>query len=792
MKVSENWLREWVNPALNTEQLASVLTMAGLEVDAINPVAGTFNNVIVAQVTATKPHPQADKLTLCEVDIGKEQRLKVVCGAANVRSGLKVALAQIGATLPNDLVIKETKIRGELSQGMLCSAAELGLLDTSEGIIELANEAPLGKDLRAYLALNDSVLDIDLTPNRADCLSVIGVAREVAALTQSSLVPIAIADIKPKIDEVKTVNLTALEACPQYCGRVIRGINSQAVTPLWIQERLRRAGQRIIHPIVDITNYVMLELGQPMHAFDFNYLKGDIVVRYSNKNETIELLDGQQLSLPEGVLLIADNKEPLAVAGVMGGAQSAVNEATVDIFLESAFFSPPVIAKVARRFGIFTDSAQRFERGVDPNLQVKAIERATALILEVAGGDAGPIILEQGQQFLPVNQPIQFNPLKVKKLTGLDISEAEIKQILLHLGMSITEKEKIWQVTAPSYRFDIHLDVDLVEEVVRLFGYDRIPGQKLIAPIVTGEINPLEVLSIKFNHFFTARKYYETISYSFVDPDLQRIICPNTEALSLLNPISSELSQMRVSMWPGLIASMIHNIHRQQTTIKFYENGVVFNAIDGKIQEENCIAGLLTGEYAPLSWLEEKRKLDFYDAKGDLETLFRLLNLKDVRFKASEHSALHPGKTAEIIWQSQTIGWCGVLHPRLADALDLADEVILFELKTQPLTKSTIAHYHKISKYPQIRRDLSFLVNKQVTAEEIKLAVMEVVNPKLLKSFDIFDVYTGKAIPADKKSLAIAITLQDNNRTLIDEEINEIISAIIKELTDKFTITLRD
>ncbi|MGQ3889877.1 phenylalanine--tRNA ligase subunit beta [Legionella sp. CNM-1927-20] len=792
MKVSENWLREWVNPALNTEQLASVLTMAGLEVDAVNPVAGTFNNVIVAQIIQTKPHPQADRLTLCEVDIGKEKPLKVVCGATNVRAGLKVALAQIGAILPNDLVIKETKIRGELSQGMLCSVAELGLLDTSEGIIELAKDAPLGKDLRDYLALNDSVLDIDLTPNRADCLSVIGVAREVAALTQSSLMPISTTEVKPEIDEVKAVNLVALEACPQYCGRVICGINSQAVTPLWMQERLRRSGQRAIHPIVDITNYVMLELGQPMHAFDFNYLKGDIVVRYSNKNESIELLDGQQLSLPEGVLLIADNKEPLAVAGVMGGAQSAVNETTVDIFLESAFFSPPVIAKVARRFGIFTDSAQRFERGVDPNLQVIAMERATALILEIAGGHAGPTILKKEQQFLPVNQPINFNPLKVKKLTGLDVSEAETKQILTHLGMFITEKEKMWQVTAPSYRFDIHLDVDLVEEVVRLYGYDRIPGSKIVAPLVTGEINLLEVLSIKFNHFFTTRNYYETISYSFVDPELQRIICPNTEALTLLNPISSELSQMRVSMWPGLIASMIHNIHRQQTTIKFYENGVIFNSINGKIQEENCVAGLLTGEYSPLSWLEEKRKLDFYDAKGDLEALFRLLHLKDVYFKPSEHPALHPGKTAEIIWQNQTIGWCGVLHPRIADALDLSDEVILFELKTQALTTSTTTHYCKISKYPQIRRDLSFLVNKNILAEEIKMAVMQIVNPQLLKSFDIFDVYTGKAIPADKKSLAIAITLQDNNRTLIDEEINEIISAIIKELTGKFAITLRD
>ncbi|WP_419419319.1 phenylalanine--tRNA ligase subunit beta [Legionella sp. D16C41] len=793
MKVSESWLREWVNPKLQIEQLAALLTMAGLEVDAINPVAGNFNKVIVAQVIQTKPHPQADRLTVCEVDIGAKQPLQIVCGATNVRTGLKVALAQVGAILPNDLVIKETKIRGELSQGMLCSATELGLLATSEGIIELASDAPIGTDLREYLVLNDSVLDIDLTPNRADCLSILGIAREVAALTQSTLTANLTANkVKPEIDEVKAIHLAAEDACPQYYGRVIRGINLQAVTPLWMQERLRRSGLRIIHPIVDITNYVMLELGQPMHAFDFNYLEGDIVVRYSNENESIELLDGQQISLPKGVLLIADNKRPLAIAGVMGGAQSAVNDTTTDIFLESAFFSPPVIAKVARRFGIFTDSAQRYERGVDPNLQLVAMERASALILEIVGGHAGPIIVNNKQEFLPTNLPIKFNPAKVKQLSGLEIPMLEIQQILTHLGMAVVDEEEAWYVTAPSYRFDIHLDVDLVEEVIRLYGYDRISGNKMVVPVTAGIINPIEVLLTKFSQFFTARNYYETISYSFVDPELQKIICPDIEALTLLNPISSELSEMRLSMWPGLIASMIHNIHRQQTTIKFYESGVIFNLNAGKIQEENCLAGLLTGDFASVSWLEEKRKLDFYDAKGDLEALFQLLKLDDVSFKQSEHPALHPGKTAEIMWQNQSIGWCGVLHPRLADALDLSDEVILFELKLQSFVTSKEIRYRKISKYPQIRRDLSFLINKDIAVDEIKKVVMQTVDPTLLKSFDIFDVYTGKHIPADKKSLAVAITLQNNNRTLIDQEINEIISAIIKTLTEEFAITLRD
>ncbi|STX29865.1 Phenylalanyl-tRNA synthetase beta subunit [Legionella beliardensis] len=793
MKVSENWLREWANPALNVEELAALLTMAGLEIDAINPVAGHFNKVIVAQVVQTKPHPQADRLTLCDVNIGKDYLLKIVCGAANVRTGLKVALAQIGAILPNDLTIKETKIRGELSQGMLCSATELGLLDVSEGIIELAEDAPIGADLREYLVLNDCVLDIDLTPNRADCLSVLGIAREVAALTQSNLVTIPTLTVKPHIDEQKTIHLEALDACPQYCGRIIRGINSQATTPFWMQERLRRAGLRVIHPVVDITNYVMLELGQPMHGFDLNQLKGDIVVRYSHENEAITLLDGQEVTLKEGVLLIADNDTPLAIAGVMGGVQSGVSETTTDIFLESAFFNPRAIAKVARRFNLFTDSAQRFERGVDPNLQVIAMERATSLLLEIVGGQAGPVTLKTEPEHLPTNPVIKFNPNKVKQLTGLDIAATEIGQMLSHLGMSVKKEEAIWQVTAPSYRFDIHLDVDLVEEIVRLYGYDKIQGTSMIAAIQAGVTNPAEVLLAKFNRFFIARNYYETISYSFVDPELQKILCPNVDALTLLNPISSELSQMRVSMWPGLIASMIHNIHRQQTTIKFYENGVIFNVVDGKIAEEHCLAGLLTGDFAPLSWVEEKRKIDFFDAKGDLEALFQLLQLEEVCFKPNDkHPALHPGKTAELIWQNQTIGWCGVLHPRIADALDLTDEVILFELKLKSLTKDNIVRYRKISKYPQIRRDLSFLVAKEVTIDQIKKVVVQVVKPELLRSFDVFDVYTGKHISADKKSLAIAITLQDNNRTLIDEEINEIISAIINKLNEEFAITLRD
>ncbi|WP_028388358.1 phenylalanine--tRNA ligase subunit beta [Legionella fairfieldensis] len=792
MKVSALWLREWVNPSLNEQQLAELLTMAGLEVDAVSPVAGDFSQVIVAEVLGTTPHPQADKLTLCEVDTGKGNPIKVVCGASNVRAGLKVALAQVGAQLPGDLLIKESMLRGELSQGMLCSVAELGLADVSDGIMELEEDAPVGTDLRSYLALNDQVLDIDLTPNRADCFSVSGIAREVAVLTQSSLKPLPNKANEPVIDEALTINIQASEACPQYSGRIIRGLNPEAHTPIWMIERLRRAGLRSIHPVVDVTNYVMLELGQPMHAFDLQRIKNNLTVRFAQPDETLKLLDGQTIGLNESVLVIADHEKVLAMAGVMGGEESAVQEGTTDIFLESAFFNPVTIAGVARNYGIVSDSSQRFERGVDPALQAVALERATTLLVDIAGGAVGPISLISEPSFLPPERSLLFNPEKVKQITGLTVAESTMIEMLQGLGMRVDKSNKLWKVSVPSYRFDIHFDVDLVEEISRLYGYDKMKGDKQVAEIQAGTINPLEALATQVSHVFTARGYHETISYSFVDPELQQLLYPDRQAMQLLNPISSELAQMRTGMWPGLLASMIYNIHRQQTAIKFFEAGVIFDWQKGCLQEHSCIAGLLTGEQGALNWSEKTRKFDFYDLKGDLEALFSTLHLSSIRFIPAEHSALHPGKSAAITLHDQHIGWCGVLHPRLADALDIQDEVMLFELRLNAFIEKSPVRYQPISKFPQIRRDLSLLVANEVTAAQIEALVRKVVNADWLKAFDVFDLYTGETIPAGKKSLAVALTLQDDRRTLVDTEINAIIDAIIKKLKEEFAITLRD
>lgn len=793
MKISKLWLREWVNFSLTEQELASQLTMAGLEVDAVSPVAGAFTNVIVAEVLNTKPHPDASKLTLCEVNVNADKPLSIVCGAANVRPGLKVALAMIGAALPGGIHIKESKLRGELSQGMLCSVTELGLEEQSEGILELAQDAPVGMDLREYLQLDDSILDVDLTPNRADCFSMLGVAREVAVLNKIPLNQPEITAVTPVIDDVLAIHLQNPAACPNYCGRIIRSIDSSATTPLWMSERLRRGGIRAVHPVVDVLNYVMLELGQPMHAFDLETLESNINVRFATADECLTLLDGQEVTLSEKVLVIADAKKPLAIAGIMGGEASSVQPHTKDIFLESAYFNPITIAGVARIYGLSSDSSQRFERGVDYKLQLKALERATALILSITGGKAGPVIEVTDKQHVPSEAVFTFDTDKVKRLTGVAIPVAEMKDLLQGLGIAIVEeKNALLTVKAPSHRFDIQQDVDLVEEIIRLYGYDTLEAQSMQGVIRVGTTNSIERIATEIALWFRDRGYNETISYSFVDPELQEALYPQKEFMQLLNPISSELSQMRLGMWPGLLASMIYNVHRQQNTIKFFEIGVVFDVHNKQLQERSCVAGLLMGEKGSMNWSEAARSYDFFDLKGELQALFSCLKIPSVEFVPAVNEALHPGQAAQIKINDKLAGWIGVVHPKLADALDIQQEAILFEIDLATVVTSTTARYKTISKYPKIRRDLSLLVDEQISALQIEQAVRKCIKQDWLKSFEVFDVYKGVGIPEGKKSLAIAMTLQDDKRTLVDSEINSLISAIIEMLQNEFSIILRE
>ncbi len=791
MKVSELWLREWVRPTKTLAQLAEELTMAGLEVDGVYPVAGEFQKVVVAKVVRTMPHPEADKLTLCEVDMGASTLVPVVCGAQNVRANLMVALALPGASLPGGIHIKESVIRGQTSKGMLCSTAELGMEDSALGILELAEDAPIGVSLRDYLQLDDHVLDIDLTPNRADCFSILGVAREIAALNQLPLQTVPREISPPVIDQSMKITLQAPEACPKYCGRIIRGINTHALTPFWMKERLRRSGLRAIHPVVDVTNYVMLELGQPMHAFDLQTLDGQINVRFAHEKETLVLLDGQEVTLNEKVLVIADDHKSLAMAGVMGGEASSVQEHTTDIFLESAYFNPKMIAGVARFYGLSSDSSQRFERGVDPSLQMIGLERATQLLQSIVGGEVGPVVMESNSHFLPSHETIVFHPEQVKKITGLLIAEERMEQILKSLGMSLIRKPNKWLVEVPPHRFDLTLEVDLVEEIIRHYGYDNIEEASLDATICAGQINRCEQLIRNMSDFLCHRGYHETISYSFVDPSLQQAFYPDTPKYRLLNPISEELSEMRVSLWPGLIASMVYNANRQQKAIRLFESGVVFDKQEDRLQEHAVVAGLLMGEKGSLNWSDTTRAYDFYDLKGDLEALFQLLNVKNIQFVSDTHKALHPGKTARILVGEKQAGWIGVLHPQFMDELDLTTEVIVFELLLLPFTEAEPVSYRHISKYPQIRRDLSLLVDLKITSAEIEAAVREVITTDWLKAFDVFDVYTGESIPTGKKSLAISLTLQDDHRTLIDAEINTLIDSILHKLADEFAIVLR-
>lgn len=792
MKINEQWLRKWVNPNLSAQKLAEKLTMAGLEVDSLNPVAPLIPSIIVAQVIKTAAHPEADRLTLCEVETGSATPLSIVCGAANVRPGLKVALAMIGAQFPNGLVIKEAKLRGQLSQGMLCSASELGLAESSEGILELDADAPIGMSFNEYYFLDDRVFDIDLTPNRADCLSVVGIAREISALTNTPLSSHPIKPAIPTIDTQKLIHLIASEACPYYCGRVIHQVNNQALTPLWMREYLRRSGVRSIHPVVDVTNFVMLELGQPLHAFDYRQLEGDVFVRFAKNGEILRLLDGQEIQLNEKMLVIADSVKPLALAGVMGGVDSAVQEQSQSIFLESAFFSPQFIAGVARQVGLVTDASQRFERGVDPALAIHAIEYATTLLLDIVGGMAGPISIAHAPHFSTEESIIEFDPNKVKQLIGIEIPLETMEQMLQSLGLTVCSKATIWKVNAPSYRFDLKLDVDLVEEIIRLYGYDKLPGGPMIAEVKLSQKNPQETLDARLIQFFSGRGYHETISYSFVDPQLQSVLFPEVASLQLMNPISSELSQMRLSLWPGLIASMLHNVNRQQQSIKCFELGVTFALQEKKIIETPFVAGLMSGDCGALNWCESTRKFDFYDAKGDLSALFSGLNFQAMRFVAAPHPVLHPGKSACIQKKGKDIGWCGVLHPRFTEALGIQDEVIVFELNTNYLLDSETSKFHGISKYPQIRRDLSLLVDASIPSADISQLIYETIDSALLKDFCLFDVYEGDTIPKGKKSIALAIILQDKKRTLVDSEINSIMDAIIKSLAENYAITLRD
>jgi len=792
MKFSEQWLREWVNPPVNAQQLTEQFIMAGLEVESLTPVAGSFTNVVVGYVNEVTAHPDAARLRVCQVNVGQAEPLTIVCGAANVRAGLKVPVAQIGAVLPNGLKIQSTKLRGVLSQGMICSTSELGLTETSEGIMELPEEAPVGQDFRQWLQLDDQVIDIHVTPNRGDCLSIAGMARETAVLNDCDFQAPVVTPVTAQINDMITVNLQAAVECPQYFGRIIRGINANAKTPVWMVERLRRAGVRSIHPVVDVTNYILQELGQPLHAFDLAKLQGNIVVRLAKANEAIVLLDGQTVQLNEKTLVIADEQQALAIAGIMGGISSSVTESTNDIFLESAFFNPIKIAGRARSFGLDTDSAYRFERGVDPQLAAQALERATQLLLEIVGGKPGPVISAVVAEHLPKQTTVTLRESRLQRMLDTTIPVATVETILRRLGMHLTKQADGWQVIPPSYRFDLSLEEDLIEEVVRIYGYQNIPVKAPLAKLEFLPQSEQQLPLTRVRKLLVDRGYHEAITYSFVAPKMQQLLDPEHSALVLKNPISADLSVMRTNLWAGLLNAVSYNQNRQQNRLRLFESGLRFIANKDLIEQQAMLAGVITGPLLPEQWGEVTRTVDFFDLKGDIEALLALSKqAKEFSFTAAQHPALHPGQTSAIHLAGQQIGILGALHPALLQELDLQGPIYLFELQLDALDKASLPQFQAISKFPAVRRDISFLVSQKISAQQIIQLVQNTAG-ELLSDICLFDVYQGKNVESGFRSLALGLMWQTLDRTLVDSEINERMDQVIAALKQQFAINLRD
>lgn len=791
MRFSEAWLREWVNPDVSTEVLADQLSMAGLEVDSVEPAAPGFAGVVVGKVLGCEKHPDADKLNVCQVDVGEGEPLQIVCGAANVAAGQKVPVATVGARLPGDFKIKKTKLRGVLSQGMICSAAELGLAEASDGIMVLPADAPVGKDLRAYLELDDHCIEVDLTPDRGDCLSIAGIAREVAVINRAPLHGEAIEAVKPQITDVWPVEVEAPEACPRYTCRVIRGIDARAVTPAWMVERLRRSGVRAISPVVDVTNYVMLELGQPMHGFDLGRLDREIRVRMARPDESLVLLDGSEVTLREDTLVIADASRPLALAGIMGGQASGVTEETADVLLEAAFFAPLAMAGKARSYGLHTDSSHRFERGVDFELPAKALEYATSLLIEIVGGEAGPITEVTSESHLPTRQPITLRRERIGRLLGVELEDGEVKDILERLGMEVGIVDGGWQVRAPSSRFDIEIEVDLIEELARIHGYANIPASLRSAPVTVQARPEARFRLERAKELLVDRDFHEVITYSFISPELAGQVTPDLAPVALSNPISADMSVMRASLWPGLLSAARHNIARQQERVRIFESGLTFERIAGEMVQQPHLAALVCGSWAEPQWDLPVRKVDFFDLKGDLEAVLGLAaRFEAFGFAPAEHPALHPGQSARVLRDGRAIGWIGALHPQLQQSLDLP-ACYLFEVSLSALEEGQLPAYHPLSKYPSIRRDFAIVVDDEVAWSQILEVAREAAN-EVVRDIRLFDVYTGENVEPGRKSLALSLILQDSSHTLTEQEVEQASAAVLQALADRLSATLRD
>ena len=792
MRFSEAWLREWVNPDISTDELVDQLSMAGLEVDSVAPAAPAFSGVVVGRVLGREQHPDADKLSVCSVDIGEDEPSQIVCGAKNVAAEMKVPVATVGARLPGDFKIKKAKLRGVHSFGMICSASELGLAESSDGIMPLPGDAPVGKDFRDYMALDDTCIEVDLTPDRGDCLSIAGIARDVGVIWKTPVKRPEVNSITTCIRSEIEVKIDAPAECPRYACRIIKGIDASAETPQWMTEKLRRGGVRPISPVVDVTNYVMLELGQPMHGFDLARIAGGIRVRLAGPGEKLILLDGTEIALQEGSLVIADHEKPLALAGIMGGEDSGVTETTTDILLESAFFTPTAIIGKARAYGLHTDSSHRFERGVDHQLQVMALERATALLLDIVGGEAGPVVEAVSEQHLPAAPTIRLRRDQVPRILGVEIDDGTIEDILQRLEMTLVPADDGWDVVAPSARFDVAIEADLIEEIGRIFGYANIPENLSSAPVsiqanaeTSFQLDPAKQLLIN-------RGYQEVITYSFISPELSELVTPGAKQIKLSNPISADMSVMRGSLWPGLLTTLQYNLARQQERVRLYESGLAFGKRDTEIEQRPMLAGLIYGSILPEQWGDETRKVDFFDLKGDVESILaRVQSPAEFNFSPVEDPALHPGQSAAILRNGEEVGLLGVLHPAIQAKLDIPANVLLFQIDLGALGEGRLPEFRPLSKYPAIRRDIALVVGRDLPFADIERCARNAA-PEIVRDISIFDVYTGEKVDSSAKSLALSLILQDYSSTLTDNQVDEATEAVLTALERELSAKLRD
>ncbi|KZE29804.1 phenylalanine--tRNA ligase subunit beta [Crenobacter luteus] len=774
MKFSENWLRRWTSPAIDSDALSHLLTMAGLEVEETEAAAPAFTGVVVAEVKEVVKHENADRLRVTKVDVGTGELVQIVCGAPNVAVGLKVPCALPGAVLPGDFKIKPTKMRGVESGGMLCSGKELGVPDEVDGLLVLPADAPVGVSIRDYLELDDTLFTLKITPNRADCLSIKGIAREVAALTGAPLAVEAIEPVAPSIDDTLPVRIDAPAACGRYLGRVIRGVNPAAPTPAWMRQRLERSGLRSISVLVDVTNYILLEQGQPMHAFDLAKIEGGIVVRMARDGETLVCLNEKEVTLAADTLVIADEGKALAIGGVMGGLESSVTDATVDIFLESAFFAPDAIAGRARALGFGSDSSFRFERGVDFDLARDAIERATRLIVDIAGGQAGPVTETLGQ--LPARNTVKVRTARVNKVLGLSLSGDEIAAIFARLGLTASANAEGFDVAAPSFRFDIEIEEDLIEEIARVFGYDAIPADAprarlAMLPLPEHRL-PREVVRRKL----VARDFQEVVTYAFVEEKWEADFAGNANPVKLINPIASQMSVMRSSLVGGLVDVLSGNLARKQPRVRVFELARVFlKQEDGSVDQPERIAGLAWGPRQPEQWAAKAERVDFFDAKGDVEAL---LYPRVAEYARAGHPAFHPGRCASVALDGKVVGYVGELHPRWVQAYDLPSAPVLFELDLDVVLASELIRAKPVSKFQAVRRDLALVVDEEVGVAAMQASFRRVA-PAIVTDIALFDVYRGKGVPEGKKSLAFGVKLQDASKTLTDEEIDAAIAALL-------------